>query len=206
MQCFSLADWQSLGKIGSEILPFNSVEIFFSLTNFFTQNQLPDFPESVWLLSEWVTKRQKHNVTWPTETFERLLDKVPFVESLITINEGPSPGRYSLRADQAIVCLQYGGKCLLTKIWSIHFRKSLIQLFNLGFMLTLSMEAGAWLKCWILHCNTSLMILFRQIWLLAFSQPFLFLATPLDLHYAQNLTALGLKLRLWTCHRYCFRT
>ena len=39
------------------------------------------------------------------------------------------------------------------------------------------------------------MILFRQIWLLAFSQPFLFLAIPLDLCYAQNLTVRGLKLK-----------
>ena len=48
--------------------------------------------------------------------------------------------------------------------------------------------------------------IFRQIWLLAFSQPFLFLAIPLDLCYAQKLTVRGLKLRLRTCYRYYFRT
>ena len=45
------------------------------------------------------------------------------------------------------------------------FQEIEFQIFSVGFMFTLSMEAGVLLKRGTLHWNPSLIRLFRQIWL-----------------------------------------
>lgn len=132
-------------------------------------NKIPISPQDFW--TKWCNN---YRITW-------LLDKASFLKILTAYRW--SPWTESLRRDdihfEQTKPLFFSSMGVSVSLWRYFdsFPEILIPNFQFGAYITLSGEAGVILKCWTLHWNTSLIILFRQIWL----------AIPVDLTEPQSL-------------------